>query len=108
TDHDEVREALGRVQGRAGAFGRRFHMSMTVALAVYQNSDARLAFEAFRRECGTALSAFELERCEREFEQQAAEIVHDMRRQSGESIRAIRGVLQNLAAIEGPKQVLLI
>ncbi len=107
-DHDKVREALMRVQGRASSFRRRFNLSLTEALAIYQNSDARLAFEAFRRECGLNLSPFEMERCEREFEQEAAEIVSEMRRQAGDSIRAIRGVLESLAAFEGPKQVILI
>lgn len=108
TNHDQVREALMRVQGRATSFRRRFNLSLTEALAIYQNSDARLAFEAFRRECGMNLSPFEMERCEREFEQEAAEIVGEMRRQASDSIRAIRGVLESLAAFEGPKQVILI
>lgn len=108
TDHDQVRESLTRVIGRAEIFRRRFNLSLTEAIAIYQNSDVRLAFEAFRRECGLHLSPFELERCEREFEQEAAEIVNEMRRQAGDSIRAMRGVLESLGAIEGPKQVVLI
>ncbi len=108
TDHDQVLEALTRVVGRAQSYRRRFNLSLTEAIAIYQNSDVRVAYEALRRECGFALSPFEMERCEREFEQEAAEIVSEMRRQSNDSIRAMRDVFGSLAAVEGPKQVILL
>jgi VWFA-related protein len=108
TDHDSVKEALLRTRGTARVERRRFNISMTEAIAIYQNSDARLAQEVFSRECGLGLSAFEAERCEREMEQQASEYVSEMRQQAADSISAIRAVFRGLATIEGTKQVIMI
>ena len=48
-------------------------------MAIYMRSDIRMAAEVILRECGQAIAAAEAERCEREVEQDAAEIVNDIR-----------------------------
>jgi VWFA-related protein len=108
TDHDKVREALLRIVGSASPQRSRFNISITEAMALYMNSDTRLAMEVILRECGTAGGAVELERCERDVEQDAAQIVIDIRRRTDDSIRGMRNVLQGLASFEGPKSVILV
>jgi VWFA-related protein len=108
TRHDRVKESLLRIVGTANYFRRRFNISLTEAIALYQNSDARLALEVVVRECGTGLSTAEAERCEREVEQEAAELVAQMRQQAEDSIRSMRDIFKTLGTIEGQKQVILI
>jgi VWFA-related protein len=107
-DHDKVREALLRVTGVQQNLRTRFNISITESFAVYMRSDAQMAAEVVLRECGQAGTAADLERCEREVEQDAAEIVNDIRHRSQDSIASMRGALRALAAIEGPKSVILI
>lgn len=107
TDHDKVREALLRVVGSADPMRSRFNISITEALALYMNSDTRLASEVIIRECG-GVAAANLEQCERDVENDAANIVTDIRRRTQDSVRSMRGVLQSLGTLEGPKSVILI
>ncbi len=107
-DHDKVREALMRIVGSQHALRTRFNISITEAIAVYMRSDAQLAAEVVLRECGQAGSAADLERCEREVEQDAAEIVNDVRHRTQDSIAGMRATLKSLANIEGPKSVIVI
>jgi VWFA-related protein len=108
TNHDRVREALLRVVGTADALKSRFNLSVTEAMALYSNSDVQMANEVILRECAGAAAAVELERCEREVEQDAAEIMNAVRHRTDDSIRGMRAVLQSLAGFEGPKSVILI
>jgi VWFA-related protein len=107
TDHDKVREALLRIVGTSDVLKSRFNLSITEAMALYMRSDAQLATEVILRECGAA-GATEIERCEREVEQDASGLVNEIRRRTQDSVHGIRAVLQNLAALEGPKSVILI
>jgi VWFA-related protein len=107
TDHDKVREALLRIVGQATAMRARFNISITEAMALYLRSDIRMALEVITRECG-ALAATELERCEREVEQDAAEMVNELRHRTQDSISGMRAVLKSIGNIEGPKSVILV
>lgn len=107
TDHDKVREALLRIVGIANPPRARFNLSITESLALYMNSDMQMALEVVNRECGMA-TATDLERCERALEQDAAEVVNEIRRRTQDSISGMRSVLQGLASLEGPKSVVLI
>jgi hypothetical protein len=107
TDHDKVREALLRIVGAADPVRSRFNISITEAMAIYLHSDAQLALEVIARECG-AVALSEIERCEREVEQDAAEIINDVRHRTENSVHAMRNVLQSLASMEGPKSVILL
>jgi VWFA-related protein len=108
TDHDKVREALLRIVGAAQPLKVRFNLSITEAFAIYMRNDIQLAADTILRECAAALSAFEAERCEREVEQDAAEIVSEVRHRTDNSVRSMRRVLEGLAAIDGPKSVVLV
>jgi len=108
TDHDKVRESLLRIVGQSTPMKARFNLSVTEAMAVYLRSDIRMALEVVMRECGQLVAAAEVERCEREVEQDAAEIVNDIRHRTQESIAGMRAVLKSLGSIEGPKAVILI
>ena len=107
TNHDRVREALLRVVGTADGLKSRFNLSLTEAMALYMNSDTQLAIQVILREC-TGAAAVELERCEREVEQDAAELMNAVRHRTQDSLHGMRTVLQGLAALEGPKSVILI
>jgi VWFA-related protein len=107
TNHDKVREALLRIVGTADPVKSRFNLSITESMAIYMHSDAQMAIEVILRECG-AVAATDIERCEREVEQDAAEIINDIRRRTQDSIHGMRAVLQSLAGLEGPKSVILI
>ncbi len=108
TDHAKVREALLRVTGRVTPSRRRFNISITEAFAIYRQSDAMLIQQVITRECAGAFGATDLERCERDVEQEAGEIVGDQRQQTDRSLSAIRSVLRSLGAMEGQKSVILI
>jgi VWFA-related protein len=106
TNHDKVREALLRIVGTSDPMKGRFNLSVTEALAVYTRNNMQLAFEVIARECGT-LGPGDAERCEREVELDAGQISADVRQRTDASVSGMRTVFQSLAAIEGPKSVIL-
>lgn len=105
-DHTKIREGMLQITGRQQAARNRFNISLTEAFAIVEHSDALLRAQVLLREC--AGIAVDLERCEREVEQEASEIVGEQRRQTDASIRAMRNVIGSLAALEGPKSVILV
>jgi hypothetical protein len=107
TNHDKVRESLLRIVGAANPPRSRFNLSITEARAIYLRGDTQLAIEVILRECGAAAGA-EIERCEREVEQDAAEIVTDLRHRTQNSMHGMRTVLHSLSVLDGPKSVILI
>ncbi|HUE88510.1 MAG TPA: VWA domain-containing protein [Vicinamibacterales bacterium] len=109
SDHERVREALLATVGRASPFKGRFFMSLSEAIAAYEHSDATLRNQLFMRECAAVLNnPVELTRCEIEVEQEAGEFVHYQRQQTQASLHGMREVLRSLAALDGPKSVILI
>ncbi|MEP7118073.1 MAG: VWA domain-containing protein, partial [Acidobacteriota bacterium] len=108
TDHAKVREAMLRVTGRLATSRRRFNVSITESFALYRQSDAVMIAQVLARECAGVAGTGELERCERDVEQEAAEVVGDQRQQTDRSITSIRGVLRSLAGLEGQKAVILV
>ena len=60
------------------------------------------------RECSGVFGAADMERCERDVEQEAGEIVGDQRQQTDRSVSSIRAVLKSLGALDGPKSVILV
>ena len=108
TNHDRVRESLLRIVGQAGALKTRFNLSVTEAMALYMRADAQLALEVILRECGQLIAAAEAERCEREVEQDAAEVVNEVRQRTQDSVHGMRAVLKSLGSLEGPKSVILV
>jgi VWFA-related protein len=108
TNHDRVRESLLRIVGQATAVQSRFNLSITESLAIYMRVDAQLALQVIIRECGQVVAAAEAERCEREVEQDAAQVVGEVRQRTADSVHGMRAVLKSLAGLEGPKSVILI
>jgi len=106
TNHDKVRESLLRIVGTSDPLRSRFNLSMTEAMVLYNNNDTQMAIAVIARECG-AVAASELERCEREVEQDAAEMVNEIRHRTQDSMHGMRAVLQSLGNFEGPKSVIL-
>ncbi len=101
TNHGKVREALLRVTGRVTPPQRRFNISITEAFAIYRRSDATLIVQVIARECAGAFGGADVERCERDVEQEASEIVGEQRMQTDRSVAAIRAVLTSLGALAG-------
>ena len=107
TDHAKVREAMLRVTGRVTPGRGRFNLSVTESYALYRQNDARLINDVLVRECQGAQGP-DLERCQRDVEQEASEIVNEQRMQTDRSLGGIRAVLKSLGGLEGPKSVILI
>src|SRR5687767_3611837 len=107
-NHDRVREALLRIVGQATALRSRFNLSVTESMAIYMRADAQLALQVILRECGQVIAAAEAERCEREVEQDAAEVVNEVRQRTQDSVHGMRAVFKSLAGLEGPKSVILV
>ena len=109
SNHERVREGLLATVGLATPYRGRYHMSLTEAIATAEHSDVSLRNQLILRECGGALlSQVEAVRCEIEVEQEASEFMQHQRLQTQASLRAMREVLRSLAALEGPKSVILI
>ena len=108
TNHDKVREALLRIVGTSDTLKSRFNLSVTEAMAIYLHSNTQLAAEVILRECAGAAAAAELERCEREVDQDSAEMANEIRNRTQASVHGMRAVLEGLAAFEGPKSVILV
>jgi VWFA-related protein len=109
TNHERVREALLATVGMASPFKGRFHISLSEAIATVEHSDSSLRQQLILRECASVLaSPLEAARCEIEVEQEASEVVSHQRQQTQSSLRGMREVLRSLAALEGPKSVILI
>jgi VWFA-related protein len=109
TEHERVREALLATVGRASPYKGRFYMSLSEAIAAYEHSDSMLRNQLMARECAAVLAnPVELTRCEIEVEQEAGEFVHHERQQTQASLLGMREVLRSLAALDGPKSVILI
>ena len=107
TDHDKVREALLRIAGNADQIKSRFNISITEAMAVHLRSDLQRAADVIMRECAAAAGT-EIDRCERDVEQDAGEMVAEVRRRTDDAVASTRAVLKSLAGIDGPKSVIYI
>ena len=107
TNHDKVRESLLRIVGTADPPKSRFNISITEAMAINLRGDPQMAIAVILRECG-AQAAVDLDDCEREVDQDSAEIVTEIRRRTQASVHGIRAVLQGLGGLEGPKSVIMI
>jgi VWFA-related protein len=107
TNHDKVREALLRIVGTSDPLRSRFNLSVTEALALYSRSNAQLIAEVVSRSCGS-LAGTDFDRCEREVDADAGEVANEIRRRTQESVHGMRSVLQSIAAVEGPKSVIVI
>ena len=104
-DHEQVRDALRRVIGRARFGGVR--ITLVEALAYLDAHQPRWE-EVVRRECPESMDEFERRVCVAEIEGEAATIGHDHRAQSRISLSGLAALFTALGAVEGPKTAVLI
>ena len=108
TEHHRAREGLLQIAGLYSPFRRRFNISLTEAFALTQSRDGRVIQAALLRECGAFAGTSDAERCEREVEQEAAEMMFHQRDQTSNSLRGMREVFRSLRALDAPKSVILV
>jgi VWFA-related protein len=96
-----VREALGRISGLAAPIqGNSYDIGLREAFAIERRNPDVLR-DVAERTCGGG------RQCHDSVEGEARAIVAEAQRRTGQSIAGIRGVLSELAAIPGPKTVLV-
>lgn len=109
TNHRLVREQLGNIVGLAHRERGRHNLGISEAFTLAQASDALTREQIMVRECRTfSSSANEFERCERDVDEEARDIVLEVRTQTQASIQGLRDVLLAMRDIEGAKSLLLI
>lgn len=109
TDHAPIREAMSLVHGASSRFDDKFNIGVVEAMSIAQNHDQMKLKEVVDRECGSiGLRADVLERCERDIEMQATQMMAMMREQSSRSLSALRGLLRDLEPVEGQKSMIFI
>jgi VWFA-related protein len=101
-DRARVRDALRRVAGRGARIeGAQYPLGLAEALAI-ADGDRRALQEAASRYCGGAPA------CEGDLMADAAAIAGAVRDRTRSSLQALRGVLDTISAIDGPKTILLV
>lgn len=102
SDLARVREALQRTAGRASRIeGAQYPLGLADALAI-ADGDRRALQEAVSRFCSGAPS------CESDIQADAVGIVDQIRERTLSSLRGLTQVFERLAAVDGPKAVVLI
>lgn len=106
-DHMRIRRAMQRITGSQMRHKGRFNLGLYEAKAIAETRDEITRRAVVERECGLMQGA-ELERCERDVELEAGDIVTSLRVDTTLSLEALRRLLGDLAAIEGQKSLILI
>jgi VWFA-related protein len=109
TDHDKIRRAMFQVvgaQSRVTAM-KRFNLGVTEAMAIQERRDVMTLEAVTGRECGVA-SRNELDLCRREIEDEAAQIVRDVRNNAARSMQGLKSLLEDLRYLDGRKSLILI
>jgi VWFA-related protein len=104
TDHAKALKAAMSMPGQARFFSPR--LGLAEAFAVVERYGLRRQ-EVLDREC-LGLQGPELLTCIRGVEMESQELVTEYRQQSQASINALRGLLDGLKAVEGPKTMVLV
>ncbi|HEY7515994.1 MAG TPA: hypothetical protein VIC87_16010, partial [Vicinamibacteria bacterium] len=104
TDHEKVFKAAMSMPGRARFFSPR--LGLAEAAAVVERDSIRRQ-EILDREC-QGLEGPDLLICIRGVETEAQELLSQYREQSMASLHALRGLLDGLKAVEGPKTMVFV
>jgi VWFA-related protein len=101
-DFARVREAIARLTGRGAPIAAyRFNLSIAEAMRIADGD--RLALQdAVARQCSGVPN------CDEELGNEADLMAQDARDRALATVRAMRGVLADLATVEGPKTVVLV
>jgi VWFA-related protein len=107
TDHTRIRHAMGRVTGLQSRHKGRFNIGLWEAKTIVDNRDEIMRRTVVMRECAM-LQGVDLERCERDIELEAGDIVTSQRLDTAMSLRGLQDLLGNLSHVEGPKNLILL
>lgn len=105
TDHSAIRAAMEQVVGQAQTTNGRLGMSEAVAITERRNAMAEA--DVINREC-LGLEEEAMSRCRRDIADRAQEMVVVQRAATSRSLDSLRGLLTNLAKVEGQKTLLFI
>ena len=107
TDHAKIRGAMTRVTGAQSRHRGRFNIGIYEAKSIIDNRDEITLRSVVMRECA-GMSGFELERCERDIEMEAGDMVTAQRLDTTMALRGLHDLMQDLALIEGQKNLILL
>lgn len=107
TDHTRIRHAMGRVTGLQSRHKGRFNIGLWEAKTIVDNRDEIMRRTVVMRECAM-LQGVDLERCERDVELEAGDIVTAQRLDTAMSLRGLQDLLGDLVHVEGPKNLILL
>ncbi len=107
TDHARIRHAMGRVTGLQSRHKGRFNIGLWEAKTIVDNRDEIMRRTVVMRECAM-LQGVDLERCERDVELEAGDIVTAQRLDTAMSLRGLQDLLSDLSQVEGPKNLILL
>ena len=102
-----IREAMNLVTGNQQRHEGKFNIGIWEARQIIDAHDESTRRTVVVRECGL-LGGFELERCEREIELDAADMVSVQRQMTAVALTGLRDLLIDLTLIEGPKSLILL
>ena len=110
SDHRRLRAALDRAIGLAQPMPRRWNIGLYEAIAIEQHSDARTEAIVMDRYCPQTARVSEavVEECKAEVRSQAINMATETHQLVNTSLRALRGLLEALREIDGPKSLVWI
>jgi VWFA-related protein len=107
TDHAKIKHAMSRVTGMQSRHKGRFNIGLWEAKAIIDNHDDITRRTVVSRECAL-MQGMDLERCERDVELEAGDIVTAQRLDTTLALRGLQSLLTDLAVIEGQKNLILL
>ena len=107
TDHAKIKHAMGRVVGMQSRHKGRFNIGLWEAKAIVDNHDDITRRSVVSRECAL-MQGIDLERCERDVELEAGDIITAQRLDTAMALRGLQNLLTDLAMIEGQKNLILL
>lgn len=107
TDHAKIKGAMSRVTGMQSRHKGRFNIGLWEAKAIIDNHDDITRRAVVSRECAL-MQGMDLERCERDVELEAGDIVTAQRLDTALALRGLQSLVTDLAMIEGQKNLILL
>lgn len=110
SDRRRLRAALDRAIGQAQALPQRLNIGGSEAIAIDDHSNARTEAGVMQRFCPQTprSNPLALETCKLEVRSQAMHQAEEIRRRTDLALRALRGALEALGTIDGPKALVWI
>lgn len=105
-EHAQVREALGKVVGRARRLSDR--VSVTEAIAHVDDRDTALWDQVQERECPSAMAERDRTECLSNLEVEASQVAMDFRGKARASLDMLGSIFEGLKTLDGPKTLVLV